>query len=47
MTSKGTDAGFTPELLGGVPEAFVQTALLAGGVGLWEWPIGNDRMCRL
>ena len=44
MTKEGTDASFTPELLGGVPEAFVQTALLAGGVGLWEWPIGNDRM---
>ena len=44
MTKEGTDTSFTPELLGGVPEAFVQTALLAGGVGLWEWPIGNDRM---
>ena len=44
MTKEGTDASFTPELLGGVPEAFVQTALLAGGVGLWEWPIGNDRL---
>ncbi|MET0917044.1 MAG: EAL domain-containing protein, partial [Burkholderiales bacterium] len=44
MTKEGTDVGFTPELLGGVPEAFVQTALLAGGVGLWEWPIVGDRM---
>ncbi|MET0789946.1 MAG: EAL domain-containing protein [Polyangiaceae bacterium] len=44
MTKEGTGASFTPELLGGVPEAFVQTALLAGGVGLWEWPIGNGLM---
>jgi PAS fold. len=41
MTKEGTDASFASELLGGVPEAFVQTALLAGGVGLWEWPIGK------
>jgi len=39
-----TDASFASELLGGVPEAFVQTALLAGGVGLWEWPVVSDRM---
>ncbi|MET0203888.1 MAG: EAL domain-containing protein [Casimicrobiaceae bacterium] len=44
MTKEGTDATFTPELLGGVPEAFVHTALLAGGVGLWEWPIAGDRL---
>ena len=44
MTKKGTRASFTPELLGGAPEAFVQTALLAGGVGLWDWPVGNDRV---
>jgi diguanylate cyclase (GGDEF)-like protein/PAS domain S-box-containing protein len=44
MSKEGTGASFTPELLGGVPEAFVHTALLAGGVGLWEWPIGTDRM---
>ena len=44
MTKEGTDATFAPELLGGVPEAFVHTALLAGGVGLWEWPIAGDRV---
>ena len=44
MTKEATGAGFTPELLGGVPEAFVQTALLAGGVGLWEWPVGTDNL---
>jgi len=44
MTKQGTDASFASELLGGVPEAFVHTALLAGGVGLWEWPIVSDRM---
>src|SRR3954469_19081101 len=44
MTKEGTDASFASELLGGVPEAFVQTALLAGGVGLWEWPIVSDRI---
>jgi hypothetical protein len=44
MTKEGNGASFTPELLGGVPEAFVQTALLAGGIGLWEWPVGDARM---
>ena len=44
MTKEGTDASFASELLGGVPEAFVHTALLAGGVGLWEWPVVSDRM---
>jgi diguanylate cyclase (GGDEF)-like protein/PAS domain S-box-containing protein len=44
MTKEGAGASFAPELLGGVSEAFVHTALLAGGVGLWEWPIGGDRM---
>src|SRR5262245_9700228 len=43
MTNVGTGAGFSLELLG-APEAFVQTALLAGGVGLWEWPVASDRM---
>jgi diguanylate cyclase (GGDEF)-like protein/PAS domain S-box-containing protein len=44
MTKQNTGDSFTPELLGGVPEAFVQTALLAGGVSLWEWPIGNEQL---
>ena len=44
MTKETTGPSFTPELLGGVPDAFVQTALLAGGVGLWEWPTGSDRI---
>jgi diguanylate cyclase (GGDEF)-like protein len=44
MTHSAASGGFTPELLGGVPEAFIHTALLAGGVGLWEWPIDSDRM---
>ena len=44
MTKDATGAGFASELLGGVPEAFVQTALLAGGVGLWEWPVGTDNL---
>jgi hypothetical protein len=44
MTKEDMSASFAPELLGGVPEAFVHTALLAGGVGLWEWPTGTDRM---
>ena len=37
MTHKGAGPSLTPEYLGGVPEAFVQTALIAGGIGLWEW----------
>ena len=44
MTKEATGSSFTPELLGGVPEAFVQTALLAGGIGLWEWQVAADRM---
>ena len=44
MTKDATGARFASELLGGVPEAFVQTALLAGGVGLWEWPVGTDNL---
>jgi hypothetical protein len=43
MTKEGADS-LASELLGSVPEAFVHTALLAGGVGLWEWPIIGDRM---
>jgi len=43
MTKEGANASFAPELVGGVPEAFVQTALLAGGVGLWEWTLDSDR----
>jgi len=26
----------SPDVLGGAPEALVQTALIAGGIGLWE-----------
>ena len=37
MTHKGAGPSLTPEHLGGVPEAFVQTALIAGGIGLREW----------
>ena len=44
MTKEATGSSFAPELLGGVPEAFVQTALLAGGIGLWEWQVVADRM---
>jgi diguanylate cyclase (GGDEF)-like protein len=33
-----------PDLLGGAPEAFVQTALVAGGIGLWEWHLASGEM---
>jgi len=36
--------GFSPDVLGGAPEGFVQTALLAGGIGLWEWHLATDDM---
>jgi hypothetical protein len=36
VNQQARDAGFTLDLPSGVPEAFVQTALLAGGVGLWD-----------
>ena len=44
MTRNHTAASFGPDVLGGVPEAFVQTALLASGIGLWEWSVTTDRM---
>jgi len=44
MTREGANGTFSPELLGGAPDAFVQTALLAAGIGLWEWPVPGDRM---
>ena len=44
MTKEFSGSAFTPELLGGVPDAFVQTALLAGGIGLWEWQVRTNRM---
>ena len=33
--------GLSPDVLGGSPEAFVQTALMAGGIGLWEWHLAT------
>jgi diguanylate cyclase (GGDEF)-like protein len=33
----------SPDLLG-APDAFVQTALVAGGVGLWEWSAAEDHV---
>jgi len=44
VNQEARDSSFTVDLLSGVPEAFVQTALLAGGVGLWEWPLDTERM---
>ena len=44
MTKQATDSGFSLDLLGGAPEAFLQTALLAGGIGLWEWQIASRRL---
>jgi diguanylate cyclase (GGDEF)-like protein/PAS domain S-box-containing protein len=44
MNDDSSFAGFTAEVFGGVPTAFVETALLAGGVGLWEWQVGSDRL---
>ncbi len=36
--------GLSPDVLGGAPEGFVQTALIAGGIGLWEWHIATGDM---
>ena len=36
--------GLSPDVLGGSPEAFVQTALIAGGIGLWEWHLATGDM---
>jgi diguanylate cyclase (GGDEF)-like protein/PAS domain S-box-containing protein len=34
----------SPDVLGGAPEALVQTALIAGGIGLWEWHVGTRQL---
>jgi len=34
----------SPDVLGGAPEALVQTALIAGGIGLWEWHVGSGEL---
>jgi diguanylate cyclase (GGDEF)-like protein len=44
MTGKSSGPNLSPELLGGAPEAFVQTALIAGGIGLWEWHLGAGEL---
>lgn len=44
MTGKSPGPDLSPELLGGAPEAFFQTALIAGGIGLWEWRLGTGRL---
>ena len=44
MTRETAGTSFTPDLLSGTPNAFVQTALLAGGVGLWEWQVATPGM---
>jgi diguanylate cyclase (GGDEF)-like protein len=36
--------GLSPDVLGGAPEGFVQTALIAGGIGLWEWHLATGDM---
>ncbi|MGE5160588.1 MAG: PAS domain-containing protein, partial [Betaproteobacteria bacterium] len=43
MTEQPADS-LGPEGTGGAPEAFVQMALLAGGVGLWDWDVDSDRL---
>jgi diguanylate cyclase (GGDEF)-like protein len=43
MTRQAATPELSPDLLG-APDAFVQTALLAGGVGLWEWNLQQDRV---
>ena len=44
MTGKSPGPDPSPELLGAATEAFVQTALIAGGVGLWEWQLDTGRL---
>jgi diguanylate cyclase (GGDEF)-like protein/PAS domain S-box-containing protein len=41
MTGNLSGPNLSSELLGGAPEAFVQTALIAGGVSLWEWHLAT------
>lgn len=43
MTRQAAIPELPPDVLG-APDAFVQTALVAGGVGLWEWDIAEDRV---
>jgi diguanylate cyclase (GGDEF)-like protein/PAS domain S-box-containing protein len=44
MTREAAGTSFTSDLLSGAPEALLQTALLAGGVGLWEWQVDGPGM---
>ncbi len=34
----------SPDVLDGTPEAFIHTALVAGGIGLWEWDLASGDM---
>jgi diguanylate cyclase (GGDEF)-like protein len=43
MTRQAAAPQISPDLLG-TPDAFIQTALVAGGVGLWEWSAAEDRV---
>ena len=35
---------YTPQWLAGAPGGLTQAALLAGGVGLWEWPADHPAL---
>jgi len=39
--TQSSSSAFSPDVLGGAPEGFVQTALIAGGIGLWEWHLAT------
>ena len=43
MNEGAKGSGFSPDLLAGTPEAFVTTALIAGGIGLWECDLSGER----
>jgi diguanylate cyclase (GGDEF)-like protein len=44
MTESSSGAPLSLDLLAGAPEAMVTTALIAGGVGLWEAQLDSDRL---
>ena len=44
MTEEPSGGFFAPEPFGRLPDSFLHTALLAGGVGVWEWSLDSGRM---
>jgi PAS domain-containing protein len=42
--SQSSGPDLSPDVLGGAPDGFIRTALIAGGIGLWEWHLATGDM---